>query len=596
MNNRKPIILGTILLAVSFLVLISGSNLECRAAPEPNYYYQLIKVDITINKDSTFDVVEEQEYYLEGSFGFFYRDIELKDLDHISDIEVFDSAGKKLSKNEYQISYKDNRMGVRWDFPRKNFSNELKSWTVKYKVHGALGFYDDWDELYWNAIFSDRQVPVKKAEILVHLPEKMDIAQIKQRLFIGLEGSKIQSQNFEVVDEQTVRFWGDDIAPGDFLTIVVAWPKGMVKKPLLYRNQIINWLILVVGLVLPMITFVKMYGVWQRKGKDPKIEKTIMAHYAPPENLSPAIFGVLIDQKIDMKDIVATLVDLAVRGYLRIVEGAETLPFFQKKEYIFEKIKDEGDLKTFERRIMKAIFDNKSIVSTQKLRNKFYQKIPQIKKLLHKEVERTGYFTGNIENMRKEYSRVSNYIFLFVFLLFFVWIISAAFLGTGLVRYFAQMLILSLSLVICAIIIHVFAYYMPSVTPKGLEAKWKLLGFKDYLYKAERFRLDAETLDTFSKFLPFAIVLGVETKWAQRFVDFPYEQQDWYVPALYAYSGGRRGRTATVSFNDFSASISSFCSSISRTFGPAAGRGAGGGFGAGGGAGGGGGGGGGGAG
>ena len=130
----------TIFLAISFLVLSLGSGLGCRAAPEQSYHYQLIKVDITVNKDSTFDVIEEQEYYLEGGFGFFYRDIELKDLDHISDIEVFDSNGAKLGKDEYQISYKANRIGVRWDFPRRTFDGELNREEISYLLWSSYGF------------------------------------------------------------------------------------------------------------------------------------------------------------------------------------------------------------------------------------------------------------------------------------------------------------------------------------------------------------------------------------------------------------------------------------------------------------------------
>lgn len=580
---------------VFFILLFLGAGNGSLALAKSDYYYHSIDVDIQINRNGTFDVTEKQTYNLNGSFGYFYRDIELKDLDHISDIEVFDNATRKLSGNEYKISYEGNRMAIRWDFPRKLFNNELKSWTIKYKVHGGLGFYGQSDELYWNAIFADREVQVSQAEIIVHLPQEVEKDKIGQKLFIGRTGSKIQGDTYEVIDNKTVRFWGNNIEPGNFLTIVMAWPKGIVEKPFLYRNQIINWMVLLVSLALPIFTFIRMYGVWSRKGKDPKVQKTIMAHYSPPESLPPAIFGVLIDQKVDMKDITATVIDLAVRGYLRIVEGTETLPFFKKQEYIFEKLRNEHDLKPFEQRIIKGIFGHREIVSSNKLKNKFYKEIPEIKELIHKEVATTGYFTGNIESIRKEYSRVSNYIFLFIFFLFFTWILTSIFLSSGIIRYFAQALILGLSLIITAAIINIFAHYMPSVTKKGLDAKWKLLGFKEYLYTAERFRLGVETLDTFSKFLPCAMVLGVEKRWAARFSEFSYEEQNWYVQAVYAYSGGRVGGAAPISFNDLSASISSFSSSISRTFSSGARAGGTGGFGGGGGAGGGGGGGGGGA-
>ncbi|MBZ9569408.1 DUF2207 domain-containing protein [Patescibacteria group bacterium] len=550
------------------LLLEAGNYHFCQAALEKSYYYHSIEVDIQINQDSTFEVTEKQTYNLTGSFGYFYRDVELKDLDHISNIEVFDSQEKKLNNNEYKVSYKGNRVSVQWDFPRRVFDNELKSWTVKYKVHGGLGFYEEWDELYWNAIFEDREVDVREAEVIVHLPAQFVKEEINQKMFVGRLGSKTQSNNYEIIDGKTVRFWEYNIRPHNFLTIVVTWPKGIVTKPFLYRNQMINWTILLIALALPIFFFVKMYIGWRKRGKDPKIAKTIIAHYSPPEDFSPAIFGVLIDQGADMKDITATIINLAVRGYLRIRERGGGFSIFKEQEYILDKLKDESDLKPFEQKIIRGIFGNKNTVFSDDLRNKFYKEISGIKKSLHQEVGKTGYFMGNILNVRKEYGKTSYKIFFLALLIFFGWLITSFLLQAEMIRYFAQILILELGLIISAIIILIFAHYMPSLTQKGLEAKWKLLGFKEYLQTAERFRLGAETLETFSKYLPYALVLGVEKKWAERFSDFFYQEQNWYVPAVYV-PGGKGG--APTSFNSFSSSISSFTSSIARTFGGGAG-------------------------
>jgi len=577
-----------------FLFLGETSYYRCKAKTlAQNYNYDSIEVDIQINQDSTFDVVEEQTYNLEGSFGYFYRDIELKDLDHISDIKVFNSQGEELNENEYKVSYKGNRISIRWDFPRREFDDELKSWTVKYKVHGGLGFYENWDELYWNAIFEDRTVEVERAEVIVHLPKEFEKEKIGLKLFIGLTGSKTQSSNYEIIDNKTVRFWGYNIKPYNFLTIVVSWPKGAVTKPFLYRNQIINWIVLLIALGLPISIFVKMFITWWKRGKDPKIDKTIIAEYSPPESLPPAMFGVLIDQNVEMKDITATVVDLAVRGYLKIIEKEAGFFLFKKKEHVFQKLKDENDLKPFEAAVMGNIFKGKMLVSSSSLKNKFYKHIPLIQDLVHEEVSKTGYFNGDIQTTRKKYRKKSIFFFALAFLILVAWGLATLLLSLEMIRFFAQIVILLLGLAVSGIIIIVFSQYMPALTKKGLEAKWKLLGFKEYLQIAEKFRIEAETLDTFSRYLPYAMVLGVEKKWANRFSNFSYQKQDWYVTPVYV-SGGRGG--APPSFNSLSSSISSFTSSISRTFSARArGTGVGGGFGGGGGAGGGGGGGGGGA-
>jgi len=89
------------------------------------YYYQNFGVEIFVNKDSTFDVIERQTYYLDGNFGFFFRDIERKDLDHFSDIKVFDGDGNLIPEGQLDISWKGNRKHIQWNFERRDFEKEL---------------------------------------------------------------------------------------------------------------------------------------------------------------------------------------------------------------------------------------------------------------------------------------------------------------------------------------------------------------------------------------------------------------------------------------------------------------------------------------
>jgi len=566
--NKKSLFFLVILI---FCFWISDANAE-------SYYYDSIDVEIYINSDSTFDVVETQTYNLNGSFGYFYRDIELKDLDHISNVEVFDSDGNEIFK--YDKKYKGNRLHIQWDFPRRDFTNELKSWTVKYKVHGGLGFFDNHDEIYWNAIFHHRDAIVKQAEILVYLPVETEI---RPRIFVGQKGSKNENNNYEIIDSKTVRFSGSNIFLNQYLTIVVSWPKGIIHKPFLYRNQLINLIVSLIALLIPLFVLIKSFRIWLKKGKDSKIKKTIIAFYSQPDGLSPASVGVLIKQTVSIKEVLATTINLAVRGYLKIKEQEKKILFIKNKEYIFEKLKSENDLKSYEQKIMKAIFKKGNTVSSTELRNKFYKELPEIKKEIYSEVAQEGLFNGNIKKVRSRYGRayIINLIVSSLIILGLIVLINVL----GLSIYTAQLIVVWIGLIMASIIGLLFSHYMPTITKTGLDFKWKSLGFKEYLHTAERFRIGAETLETFSRFLPYAIIFGVEKQWAKRFSDFSYQQQSWYYPAaIYSGSGGMPS-----SFGEFSSSFSSFASSLSSTFSSApGGSGTGGGAGGGGGGGGGG--------
>lgn len=543
------------------------------------YYYDSIDVKIRVNPDSTFDVEETMTYNLNGDFGYFYRDIELKDLDHITNVEVYDNNRNRLE--EYDLSYKGNKLYIQWNFPRRDYDNELKSWAVKYKVHGGLGFFDNYDELYWNAVGSDREVLVKQAKVEVVLPEQID--DLKARMFIGYAGTKNEYNDYEINGNKVI-FTREDISPNQYLTIVASWPKGFVTKPFLYRNQAIILITLLIALLIPLIIFIRAFKVWFKKGKDPRIKKTIIAHYEPPNNLEPAVIGVLTRQDVNIKDILATVVNLAVRGYLKIREEENKFLFIKSKEYIFEKIKQDENLKPFEAKIMNDLFEKGDVVSSNDLKKKFYKNIPGIKKEIHREISQTGLFDANIQKTRKKYIKPYIFIIVLAVIIFFASVMIIKSLGLNDV-FIICAIILGLSLALSSVIGITFALFMPVLTDKGLEAKWQALGFKEYLQTAERFRIGTETLETFSKFLPYAMVFGVEKQWAKRFDDFSYKQQNWYYPAA-VYSG--QGR-APASFGEFGSSFSSFASSVSSTFSSApGGSGAGGAAGGGGGGGGGG--------
>jgi uncharacterized membrane protein YgcG len=522
-----------------------------------NYYYDSINVNINVNEDSTFDIAENQTYYLNGSFGFLSRDIELKRLDDISNIEVLDSSGNAISKSDLDIKYIGNKLHIQWNFIRRDFNQELKSWIVKYKVHGGLGFYKNYDEIYWNAIFADRTVEVKNAKIIVYLPEGINKTDIKPKILLGAMGSTKQSYDFEVKNNSIVELLGRNIESGEFMTIVISWPKGFVKKPFLYKNQIIALSATVLAIIIILIAFIILFSVWKKRGKDAKINKTIIAQY-DAGSLSPAEVGVLIKQNVTVKEILGTLISLAVRGYLRIREEEKGFSIFKSKEYVFEKLNDNGSLKPFEEKIFNAVFKEKTSVTTSDLKNKFYKEIPGIQKEIYKEVAKTPFFNGNIQEIRKKYTRFYLLsLFFLIIPLFLITILSSKLnlYPTTLISLF----IVFLGLIVSIIMGLIFAHFMPALTIEGAEAKWKALGFREYLNTAERFRVGSETVETFSKLLPFAIIFGVEKQWAERFAYFSYQEQGWYMPIM--THGGPPN-----SFGDFTSSFSTFSNSLSNTF------------------------------
>jgi len=146
------------------------------------------------------------------------------------------------------------------------------------------------------------------------------------------------------------------------------------------------------------------------------------------------------------------------------------------------------------------------------------------------------------------------------------------------------------SIVVSCIIIALFGMQMSKKTKLGAETKDYILGFKLFLSVTEKDRLDFHNApeknpEQFMEFLPYAIALGVENKWAKQFENIYITQPSWY-------QGNMAGAFVASSFvshmTDFSKSVNTGMAYVSKSaasggFGGGGGGFSGGGFGGGGG-------------
>jgi uncharacterized membrane protein len=309
--------------------------------------------------------------------------------------------------------------------------------------------------------------------------------------------------------------------------------------------------------------------------------ETVVVEYTPPEigtekrPLRPAEIGVLLDERADTLDVTATIVDLAVRGYLRI-EQVEGKGLFGKDDYILHRLKpSDDDLLVFERELHDSLFDGAESVKMSDLKNKFYSDLAKVKSALYVQSGKTKnkFFNRNPSSVRNGY--LTGGIVL-------AGLGIAAFVGLGAIEVGA---ILAVPIVIAGLLMAALSSAMVARTALGREMYRRILGFREYMEVAEtdrqRFYEDASIFD---KYLPYAIVYGCTEKWARAFEGIEgvdTTTRTWYV--------GNSAFTPVVfasNINSFSSSISSSISSTpasSGSSGFSGGGGGGGGFGGGGG-------------
>ncbi len=266
------------------------------------------------------------------------------------------------------------------------------------------------------------------------------------------------------------------------------------------------------------------FNLWWKRGRDPSTGRdTIMPEYKPPEGLTPAEAGTILDERLDMQDISATIIDLAVRGYIKITETEDKKLFFSETSHEFELLKsiDNEELQSYEKEILKAFFgiypSIKATCSLATLKNSFYQHLPAINKNIYASVVKNGYFQQSPEQVRNIYAGVGIAlialpIFLFVF-----------FMNSGIA------ITLPIGLVVSGLIILAFSRIMPARTTKGVEMRRRILGLEEFIRTAEKDRLAfQEKENIFEKILPYALALGVAEKWAKVFDGLSMTQPSWY--------------------------------------------------------------------
>jgi uncharacterized membrane protein len=281
-----------------------------------------------------------------------------------------------------------------------------------------------------------------------------------------------------------------------------------------------------IPLLMPVFVFFAMLWWWWTHGRDPQ-RNAIAVQYDPPDQLSPGECGTLVDNEAAMSDITATLVDLAVKGYLTIEQKEEThmLGLSHDKEYIFHLKKPPAEwtgARPHEQEMLNALFDGGASpdVRLADLQNHFYTHLPTIRDRIFSALMADGYYFHRPDTTKSGYIGAG----IAVGVLFFI---GSSVLKnvTGISDTTWTMAGITSGLIIC-----VFGWFMSSRTTVGERALEKVLGFEEFLGRVEKdqiARLETRP-ELFEKFLPYAMALHVEKKWVQAFSGIALQPPQWF--------------------------------------------------------------------
>ena len=450
-------------------------------------------------------------------------------------------------------------------------------YEITYKTTRQIGFFEDFDELYWNVTGSDWAFPIDSARTRITLPDGADI--IQHAAYTGRPGDQ-GTHYLESISQGSALFETTrKLAPGEGFTIAIAWPKGIVNAPdasrrmgyFLSDNAATGTVIF--GMIIVLLYY---FYMWHKVGRDPETG-VIIPRFSPPQGLSPAATRFVRGMAFDQKVYSTAIINMAVKGYVTIHDEDKTYRL-QK-----EPGADISVLSAGEKHLVKNIFDwSGSILFDQKNHARIGGSRRALQKHLKGEYEKSYFLCNRIPFALGLFlsaaiiiatgivaiesapaiifgliiavtSSLLSYIVLRFFANRFDPVLGAGsggkWTGSALGVSFSNIVFIVLTILIMRsfpltsviegvginlIQIACFAalgalnvlffYLLKAPTRAGRLVMDEIEGFRLYLTVAEQDRMDMthppeKTPALFEKYLPFALALDVENEWSEQFAD-----------------------------------------------------------------------------
>ena len=464
--------------------------------------------DITVKQDGWIEVTETIRVRAEGERirRGIYRDFPTEYFDKLGNRYVVDFQPFAVFRNEAREPFKivEYRNGVRTYFGRSDrfIDHGVHTYQFRYRASRMLGFFENHDELYWNVTGFDWAFPIDRGSATVRFDFDVPAGAIATEAYTGPQNSTRQDFTSHVDADGVAHFAANDaLGPLNGLTIVVMWPKGFVTEPTALERT--AWILKDnVGLVIVLLGFAGVLAyaipVWKRYGKDPE-EGVLVTRYEPPQGFSPASLRYIRQMYYDDKTMTAAILSLAVKGYLRINDLGSKHTLFR-----LEPGPDAPALATGEAELYEALFkDGKRVVLEQ-----------DNHALLGG--ARTAHRTSLIKDYKRHYFRVNGLLNLPSILIAVASVALAIIVGG---RLSVAMIVVIVAMFLA---VAFFGAIMRRPTLRGRKVLDEMLGFKDYLEVAEKDEMNLrnppeKTPQLFEAYLPFALALGVEQAWAEKF-------------------------------------------------------------------------------
>lgn len=498
--------------------------------------------EITLNQNTTLTVKETIDVNFNIKKHGIYRTIPI----------IYAAKGKTIRAKIKNISI-TNAKGepVNYQRSNNNQSVELKigspditiigpyTYNITYTITDVIQIYDQKPEIYWNVTGHEWNTTILQSSATINSP----YANIIQTdCFAGIYLAKEKNCTHQNLNDSAIFATTESIGQNYDFTILA---QLATENQLQFPGPIAKFTKLLldnIGYPISLLPLLLIGYLWYQKGRDskylgeqiyykpdnPQTQKVspftrmhLPMVYSPIQGLTPSEIGTIIDERVDIHDIVAEIIELARLKYLKITKFKTAKLFGKSTNYIFTKLpKDPTTLSKHQSFLLKKIFQTQYINSSSKkiksiktkhhlnlppgesvllskLKNKFYVNLDKFRSILYEDMKNSAYFNSNPQKEKIKWVSI-----------YFSILLGFAILQFVITSYTFNVLPIFITIVI-GLAGFIFASSMASRTAWGYSLYNQIKGLK-YFIKVGKWRQEIAEKNLFlEEMLPLAIALEI---------------------------------------------------------------------------------------
>lgn len=418
-----------------------------------------------------------------------------------------------INPQNYQVKRIKNRTSIN----NLLASSNEQLWHLKWQQNADISLTKN-TQILRLVVFKEPGINFNNLYVSISIPENLDTAKISTQLYAihGVDGFSTK------ISENKLEYFANGVSSYSTVVAIGDFPAGSFHIPYLRMliSKLANWGLsfwLGLAIILPIITFILLAVYLIHKQRLENLSQTNEYVSAPPDRLDPAMLGLLFSQRFSGRELAALILNLAIKGNILIID--------EDGNYRFGEGREPSNLTNYEKVVYNELLQGRMSGGIENLLDEtkeelYSQTITNIWATIYQKIASVQWFVKNPGLQSLKIKTIGVSLFLISSVLFFF----APFFSDK-----SYLVFLFLGTSLASLVIYSLAFTFPQRTYKGKQELENWLKFRNYLeYFPKQASYNEIHEEIFIKYLPYAIAMNCEKKWADHFSDIPFKVPEWF--------------------------------------------------------------------